>query len=100
MNLVEQVARMLDREGAYSVWYGTTSTDGKPLDFTTRQKYFQAVYEHLAVDILKFALNTGPSEIRKALVEFEKDGWRELGVPIDNAQISDEAHRIIEAKYK
>lgn len=57
MNIVEQVARMIDAEGAYAVGYPSTDPSAQPIPFTTRQKYFQAKYEHLAVEIVKLVGN-------------------------------------------
>lgn len=96
MRLVEEVARMIDQEGAYSEW---CHTDGTPVEPTVRQKYFQAKYECIAIDILKLVLKKSASEIRGELILFEKEGWRRLGVPIDDPRIKDEADRIIAEKF-
>jgi len=95
MNLVEQVARMLDDEGAYSVAYGSTS-GADPLPLSPRQKYFQAKYEARAVELLKFIGSMTKTAIKADLVEFEMQEWKRLGVLLERLP---DARAIIEAKY-
>lgn len=95
MNLVEQVARMLDDEGAFSVAYADVS--GKvAIALTTRQKYFQAKYEARAVELLKFISSMTKTAIKADLIEFEMQGWKRLGVPLERLP---DARAIIEDKY-
>jgi hypothetical protein len=96
MNIVEKIARMVDREGAYSEWQDAT---GKIVPPSIHQEYFQALYESLAVDLLKLFLTLNAKEVREELVEFEKNGWRKLGVPIDDPRIKKQADELIAAKF-
>lgn len=100
MNLVEQIARMIDAEGAYGVWYDNTCSGSEPVAPTTRQSYFRAHYECKAVEILKLLAGQTPKKIKADLVEFEKFGWERLfekhGLSLD--QVPD-ADRIIKEKY-
>ena len=100
MNLVETIARMIDAEGAYAVFYNNTSADAAPCEPTTRQKYFRAHYECKAIEILKLMAGQTPKKIRNDLIKFEKDGWKRLfekhGISLD--QIPD-FEKIITEKY-
>ena len=96
MNLVEQVARMIDAEGAYGVFYDNTRADASPCEPTVRQRYFQAYYECKAIELLKLLAGQTPAKIKRDLVEFEKEGWKRLGVPLEKLP---EADKIIEGKY-
>jgi len=86
----------MDIEGAYA---RITNWDGTLKEYTTRQLYFQAAYEVKAIEILKMTLRTGEVRIRSDLIEFEKEGWRRLGVPIDDPKFKDLADGIIREKY-
>ena len=99
MNLVEQVARMIDSEGAYGIAYPDSSGTSSPIPFSIRQKYFQAKYECLAIDIIKRLMAARHAEMRTDLIAWEKDGWRRLGVPIGDPKFKEDADRIIDAKY-
>ena len=99
MNLVEQIARMIDREGAYGIGFNGTGPNAQPHPFTTRQKYWQATYELLAVEILKKLMATPKDEIRNSLIEFERSGWLRLGVPVDDPQFKELADKTIADKY-
>lgn len=96
MNIVETVARMIDAEGAYAKAFGGTDASSPAIPFTTRQKYFQAKYEMQAIEILKLAAGAGTDKIKADLIQFEKDGWKRLGVPLEQLP---EADAIIAAKY-
>lgn len=98
MNIVEQVARIIDSEGAYGVAYSDSACT-QQIPFTTRQKYFQSKYEHLAVEIIKFIRRHDPQQVKDELIEFEKDGWRRLGVPIDDPSLRETADQTIREKY-
>lgn len=100
MNVVETIARMIDAEGAYAVATDSTLPDAKPMPFTTRQKYFQSVYEVKAVEIVCSLRRYSPKEMTAFLIDFEKKGWRRMGVPIDNPKFRDMVDRIIEEKYR
>ena len=94
MNLVEEIARMIDDEGAYSV--ASTGTDGgEPIPFTTRQKYFQAKYECRAIELLKKIGGLTSTAIRTDLIEWEMRGWKGRGMPVDDPVLS----KIIADKY-
>lgn len=97
-NLVEQIARMIDAEGAYAVGYPSTNPS-QPIPFTVRQKYFQAKYECLAIEIVKMLMAIERAKMRSDLIAWEKAGWLRLGVPINDPEFKDQADRIIEAKY-
>lgn len=94
MNIIEQVARMLDAEGAYGDFQG--SPESAVAYVRSRQNYFRAHYECKAIELLKLMLTYKPEDVRAALIEFEKDGWRKLGVPLDKLP---DADKIIFAKY-
>lgn len=100
MNLVEQVARMIDAEGAYAEFYDNTREDAEPCEPTTRQKYFRAHYECKAIELLKLLAGQTPEKIKADLVEFERNGWERLfekhGLSLDQVP---EAEKIIRAKY-
>jgi hypothetical protein len=101
LNLVEQVARMLDAEGAYGEWYDNSSFDAEPMPPTPRQNYFRAHYECKAIEILKLLAGQTPENIRADLIEFEKEGWKrefaKRGLAFDQLP---GAAQIIEAKYR
>lgn len=99
MNLVEQIARMIDAEGAYTEWFDGTDEDAKPHPLTPRQKYFQAKYECQAIEILKLIGVMNKATIRSDLIEWEKMGWMRLGVPIDRPDLKERAEEIIAGKY-
>lgn len=102
MNLVEQIARQIDAEGAYGIGYPSTSPHALPIPFTTRQKYFQASYECKAIDLLKMLLDAGfaTDAVREELVQWEKFGWQRLGVNIElTPEIAAETDAIIRNKY-
>ena len=96
MNLVEQIARMIDAEGAYSEWYENTSDGIEPAEPTTRQKYYRAKYESKAVDILRTLMRHDQRSIRQALIDFEKEGWKKYGIDVDALRMS----KVVEDKYK
>lgn len=93
MNLVEKIARMIDTEGAYSVW---KTENGEDSEFTTRQRYWQAKYECLAIDIIKTLMQVSAKDMREDLIAWEKQGWANLGLPIDSIPDFD---KLIESKY-
>ncbi len=95
MNIVEQVARVIDHEGAYTEWFDGTGFDAKPHSPTTRQKYHRARAESDAVTILKLALAAGPEALREQLIEFEMQGWRERGIPVDQPELA----KVVTEKY-
>ena len=97
-NLVEQIAKMIDTEGAYAVAYPSTAPS-EPIPFTTRQKYFQAKYELLAIEIVKMLMAIERVKIRSDIIAWEKAGWLRMGVPINDPKFKEQADRIIEAKY-
>lgn len=99
INLVDQIARIIDTEGAYSIAVDGTGPGAKMHPHTTRQKYWQAKYELLAIEILKRVGNYSRKEISEHLIEFEKAGWLRLGVPINDPKFKAMADKIIEAKY-
>jgi hypothetical protein len=94
MNIVEQVARMIDAEGAYAEYWGSSDPNAEPMPQTVRQKYFRTGYECKAIEILQLVTGMATEKIIADLIEFEKEGWRKLGVPID-----DVGNRIIHKKY-
>ena len=93
MNLVEQVARMIDAEGAYGAFYNNTRADAKPCEPTTRQKYFRAHYECKAIEILKMLAGQTSAKIKADLVEFETLGLKKLlgkhGISLDQLPDAD-----------
>lgn len=99
MNLVDQIARVIDKEGAFAVAFDSTGHDAKMHPHTTRQKYWQATYELMAVEILKRVRLYTHNEIRQHLIDFEKSGWLRLGVPVDDPNFKELANKIIEEKY-
>jgi hypothetical protein len=96
-NLVVEIAKMIDAEGAYSVWYSGTDPNAEPKPHTTRQLYFQADYELKAIAILKRLRSLTSDEIGEALVQHEIAGWRRLKIPIE--QLGDEGEQIVRRKY-
>ena len=99
MNLVERIARMIDAEGAYYEAFNGTGPEAQKHDFTVRQKYFQANYELRAIEILNLLRPVGKDKIRNDLIEWEKFGWKRLGVPIDDPKFKEMADGIIEREY-
>lgn len=98
-NLVEQIAKMLDTEGAFAEFFDLTDPEAKPMPPTTRQKYFQARYKHTAVMILDMLLNISHDKIKEDLVEYEKRMWQELGLDLNKPEIKDMANKLIQDKY-
>lgn len=96
MNLVERIARIIDAEGAYAEAYDGTGGNARLHELTTRQKYFRAKYELKATQILKLVLSYNAETIKKMLIEFEMDGWRKLGIPVDDPLLS----KTVVEKYK
>lgn len=99
MNIVEEIARMIDCEGAYGERFDNTRPEAKPCEPTTRQKYWRARYDHIAVGVVKRLAMFRSDELKSQLVEFEKAGWRKLNVPIDDPALKPSADRIIADKY-
>lgn len=100
MNLVEQIARLIDHEGAYSVWLDGTGPDAKEHPLTTRQKYYQAKLELDAIAILKLVAGVPLERIKADLIEHEKMGWKRLGIPIDrDDETKATTNEIIAKKY-
>ena len=89
MNIVEQVARMID-PAAFVKWVSTTPVGNLE---KARTEYKKSAALALAAGILKLAVKT--PKLREKLVKIEVDGWRELGVPIESAELL----RTIEEKF-
>lgn len=100
MNLVEKIARMIDAEGAFGEYYDNTGLDSGPMPPTARQEYFRAHYRNKAVQILMVLASISADRIKADLIEFEKEGWRQLKFPIDNPEIKPIADKIIADKYE
>lgn len=98
-NLIDEIARMLDSEGAFAEFFDLADPEAKPMPLTPRQKYFQARYRHLAVQILNRVLNLSHEEIREELIAFEKKLWKELGLDLIKPEIKDMANKLIQDKY-
>lgn len=79
MNLVEQIARIIDSEGAYSVAYDGTGPNAKQHPVTSRQEYFRAKYECDAIKILELINDYTDDKVRDDLIQWHKDGWEKLG---------------------
>jgi len=94
MNLIEQIARKIDTEGAYSEWFDGTGLDAKKILPTTRQKYYRSRAEHLASEVAKIILEAGIERLRSDAENFEIECWGKLGLPI-----SDDLKRIVADKY-
>ncbi len=98
-NLIDDLAKMLDSEGAFASFFDLADTEAKPMPPTSRQKYFQARYRHLAVKILNRVLNLSHDEIREELIAFEKKLWKELGLDLNKPAIKNMAEDLIKDKY-
>lgn len=98
-SLIDEIAKMLDSEGAFAEFFNLADPEAKPMPPTPRQKYFQARYRHLAVQILNRVLNLSHEKIREELIAFEKKLWKELGLDLNKPAIKDLAENMIEDKY-
>jgi hypothetical protein len=96
VNLVEKIARMMDKEGAYSTGYPSTNPKTKPIPFSTRQKYWQSTYECIAIDILNLISSISKDQIKEDLIEWEKYNWERLGL---SKEVIRNLHDIIKEKY-
>ena len=86
MNIIDRIARMIDSEGAYSECYDGTGASAIKQPFSTRQKYFQARYEYLAIQIVDLFLGCERDDIRKDRITWEIDGWEKHGLPRERAE--------------
>ena len=87
MNIVEQAARIIRPEAFDNLWEPHTDLDEK------RQAYQRSEAMAKAANILELALRT--PDLAKQLCENEIEGWRWLGVPIDEPLLRAE----VEKKY-
>jgi len=91
-DIVIRCAKLID-PGAFELWTHTDAGGKETSEYTTRQRYMQSRAVCMANSVLKEALTE--KDLRAALVESEKSGWKSLGVPIDDPKLGS----IVEAKY-
>lgn len=99
MSIVEKAAAIIE-PGAYATdWFGGTGPDARPVKLSglseSRRNYFRASAECRAIEILRIAASMTQAELRAALIEYERDGWRRLGLPMDDPELRE----VIERKY-
>lgn len=94
MNIVETAARIINGSAWMEGWAdqdGVAAVDHPLLH--SRLAYQRAEATEKATEILKLALRMTADELREALIQAELDGWRSLGVPVDNADLADTVRR-------
>jgi hypothetical protein len=98
MNIVQIIAEMI--EPPPTPWYDGTGYGAKPVklskitELEIEGRRLKA--EGLAIDILNYLLNISHNLVRKDLIQFELDGWKQLGLPVDNKIFKE----MVKRKYK
>lgn len=90
--LVLEIAKMVD-PGAFSEWYDGTGKDAKLHEPTVAVKHARATAVSRTWFILKKLMDMKPGDIRRALIEDEMAGWRDLGVPVDLPELAETVKR-------
>lgn len=85
MNIVDQAARIIRPDAFCALWEPHSELDEK------RQAYQQAEARNKATQVLKLALGT--KDLAKQLCDDEIEGWRWLGLPMENARLRAEVKK-------
>ncbi len=97
-NTVLALARMLDGEGAYT---DIVTIDGESQPKTPKQRGWQRHLENLSLDILRFLINISPNTIKRDIIDFERNCWKNIGFPLGKyPELDAKLQSIIARKYK
>ena len=96
-NLVDQITKIIEPGAYFEGWFDERGKPAKlPKIVQSRLNYRKAEAAVKARSILMLIANVPASEIRQDLIKNEIAGWKSMGVPADDPELT----ATIERKYQ